>query len=152
MLETFLEKSAWTIFNKYPDVKSLENLCIIVPTQRAGYFFKRALAQCSNRPFLAPEVIAIDDFVAQRCGVEISDNVSLLFELYDIFKQVDKHITFERYLQWATMLLRDFDQIDQFLVDPDYLFSYITEAKAIERWQIEWPKSRVSPDSERLKG
>ena len=83
MLETFLEKSAWTIFNKYPDVKSLENLCIIVPTQRAGYFFKRALAQCSNRPFLAPEVIAIDDFVAQRCGVEISDIRFVRFPISD---------------------------------------------------------------------
>ncbi|MFN8343816.1 MAG: PD-(D/E)XK nuclease family protein [Spirosomataceae bacterium] len=152
MNETFLEKSANYIFDKYPDVRSLKNLCIVVPTRRAGYFFKRALAQCAERPFLAPEVVAIDDFVAQRCGVEISDNVSLLFELYDVFKLVNRHITFERYLQWATMLLRDFDQIDQYLVDPDYLFSYITEAKAIERWQIDWPKSRVSADSERIKG
>lgn len=152
MLETFLEKSARYIFDKYTDVQVLENLCIIVPTRRAGHFFKRALAQCSDRPFLAPEVVAIDDFVSQRCGVEISDNVSLLFELYDIFKQVDKNITFDRYLQWGTMLLRDFDQIDQFLVDPDYLFNYITEAKAIERWQVDWPKSRASAESERIKG
>ena len=152
MVETFLEKSARYIFDKHADIQALENLCIVVPTRRAGYFFKRALAQCSDRPFLAPEVVAIDDFVSQRCGVEISDNVSLLFELYDIFKQIDTHITFDRYLQWATMLLRDFDQIDQFLVDPDYLFSYITEAKAIERWQIDWPKSRVSIESERIKG
>jgi CRISPR/Cas system-associated exonuclease Cas4 (RecB family) len=152
MLETFLEKSARYIFEKYADVQVLESLCIVVPTRRAGYFFKRALAQCSNRPFLAPEVVAIDDFVSQRCGVEISDNVSLLFELYDIFKQVDKNITFDRYLQWGTMLLRDFDQIDQFLVDSDYLFNYITEAKAIERWQVDWPKSRVSAESERIKG
>jgi hypothetical protein len=152
MIETFLEKSANYIFDQYPDARFLQNLCIVVPTRRAGYFFKRALAQCADRPFLAPEVVAIDDFVSQRCGVEISDNVSLLFELYDVFKQVNKHITFDRYLQWATMLLRDFDQIDQYLVDPDYLFSYITEAKAIERWQIDWPKSRVSADSERIKG
>jgi hypothetical protein len=152
MLETFLEKSARYIFDKYPDLQSLEKLCIVLPTRRAGYFFKRALAQCSDRPFLAPEVIAIDDFVSQRCQVEISDNVSLLFELYDIFKKVDKNITFDRYLQWGTMLLRDIDQIDQYLVDPDYLFSYITEAKAIERWQLEWPKSRMATDSERLKG
>lgn len=152
MLETFLEKSARYIFDKYTDVQVLENLCIIVPTRRAGHFFKRALAQCSDRPFLAPEVVSIDDFVSQRCGVEISDNVSLLFELYDIFKQVDKNITFDRYLQWGTMLLRDFDQIDQFLVDPDYLFNYITEAKAIERWQVDWPKSRASAESERIKG
>lgn len=152
MLETFLEKSARYIFDKYPDLQSLEKLCVVLPTRRAGYFFKRALAQCSDRPFLAPEVIAIDDFVSQRCQVEIADNVSLLFELYDIFKKVDKNITFDRYLQWGTMLLRDIDQIDQYLVDPDYLFSYITEAKAIERWQLEWPKSRMATDSERLKG
>lgn len=152
MVETFLEKSARYIFLKHPGIRQLEQLSIIVPTRRAGYFFKRALAQCSDQPFLSPEVVAIDDFVSQRCGVEISDNVSLLFELYDIFKQVDKNITFDRYLQWGTMLLRDFDQIDQFLVDPDYLFNYITEAKAIERWQIDWPKSRVSVESERIKG
>lgn len=152
MVETFLEKSARYIFFKHPDIRQLEQLSIIVPTRRAGYFFKRALAQCSDQPFLAPEVVAIDDFVSQRCGVEISDNVSLLFELYDIFKQVDKNITFDRYLQWGTMLLRDFDQIDQFLVDPNYLFNYITEAKAIERWQVDWPKSRVSAESERIKG
>lgn len=152
MLESFLEKSARTIFEKYDNTEALENVCIVVPTRRAGYFFKRALAQCADRPFLAPEVIAIDDFVSQRCEVEISDNVSLLFELYDIFKQVDKNITFDRYLQWATMLLRDFDQIDQYLVDPDYLFNYVTEAKAIERWQIDWPKSRISAESERIKG
>jgi len=152
MLETFLEKSARYIFDKAKNIQSLEYLCIVVPTRRAGYFFKRALAQCADRPFLAPEVVAIDDFVSQRCGVEIADNVSLLFELYDVFKQIDKNITFDRYLQWGTMLLRDLDQIDQYLVDPDYLFEYITEAKAVERWQLDWPKSRISTDSERIKG
>ncbi|MEZ4902897.1 MAG: hypothetical protein R2822_14655 [Spirosomataceae bacterium] len=151
MLQTFLEQSAQYIFDKEENTQNLELLCIVVPTRRAGYFFKRALAQCADRPFLAPEVVAIDDFVSQRCGIEIADNVSLLFELYDVFKQIDKNITFERYLQWGTLLLRDFDQIDQYLVDPDYLFEYITEAKAIERWQLNWPKSRISADSDRIK-
>ncbi|WP_428664663.1 PD-(D/E)XK nuclease family protein [Runella sp.] len=128
-------------------------MLIIVPTRRAAYFFKRALAQCSDRPFLAPEVLSFDDFVTKKCGVEMADDVSLLFELYDVFKQVDKHITFERYLQWGSMLLRDFDAIDQYL-DADrtnYLFDYITEAKAIERWELDWPKNKISSDSERIK-
>ena len=116
MIESFLEKTARYIFSKHPDTRQLEQLSIIVPTRRSGYFLKRALAQCSTQPFLAPEVVAIDDFVADRCKIEIADNVSLLFELYDIFKQVDKNITFDRYLQWGSMLLRDFDQIDQYLI------------------------------------
>lgn len=151
MLESFLEKSAKYIFESKRHTKSIEKILIIVPTRRAAYFFKRALAQCSDRPFLAPEVLAIDDFVTQKCGVEMADNVSLLFELYDIFKLVDKNITFERYLQWGSMLLRDFDLMDQYLIDSDYLFEYITEAKAIERWEIDWPKNKVSADSERIK-
>ncbi|MFN4145540.1 MAG: PD-(D/E)XK nuclease family protein [Runella sp.] len=152
MLQTFLEKAAQHIFEAHTNSQSLEHLCIVVPTRRAGYFFKRALAQCSDVPFLAPEVVAIDDFVSQRCDVEIADNVSLLFELYDIFKQTDPLITFDRYLQWATMLLRDFDQIDQYLIDAAYLFSYVSEAKALERWKIDWPNSHVSAASERIKG
>lgn len=151
MIESFLEKTARYIFDKHSDIQSLEQLNIILPTRRAGYFFKRALAQCSPQPFLAPSVMAIDDFVTEFSKVEIADNVALLFELYDIFKKVDKNITFDRYLQWGSMLLRDFDQIDQYLIDEDYLFSYITEAKAIERWKVEWPKSTISTESERLK-
>ena len=151
MIESFLEKTARYIFSKHPDTRQLEQLSIIVPTRRSGYFLKRALAQCSTQPFLAPEVVAIDDFVADRCKIEIADNVSLLFELYDIFKQVDKNITFDRYLQWGSMLLRDFDQIDQYLIDANYLFDYITEAKALERWQVDWPNSNVSTQSDRLK-
>ncbi len=151
MIESFLEKSAKYIFEANKQDRRIENLCIIVPTRRAAYFFKRALAQCADKPFAAPNVLSIDDFVTQKCGVDIADDVSLLFELYDIFKLIDKNISFERYLQWGSMLLRDFDLIDQYLVDSDYLFGYITEAKAIERWQIDWPKSQVSMDSERLK-
>ncbi len=151
MFESFLEKSAKYIFESKRHTNNIENLLIIVPTRRAAYFFKRALAQCADRPFLAPEVLAIDDFVTKKCGVEIADNVSLLFELFDIFKEVDKNITFDRYLQWGSMLLRDFDLIDQYLVDSDYLFDYITEAKAIERWDMDWPKNKISTDSERIK-
>ncbi len=151
MLETFLEKSAKYIFNQFQDTQALANVTVVVPTRRAAYFFKRALGQCADKPFLSPEVTSIDDFVTSKCGLEIADNVSLLFDLYDIFKQVDKNITFERYLQWGSMLLRDFDAIDQYLVDTDYLFNYITEAKALERWQIDWPKSNVPVNSERIK-
>jgi PD-(D/E)XK nuclease superfamily len=144
---TFLQKTAHYIFNKYSDPKELENICVILPTRRAVYFFKRALAQCSDRPFLAPEVVAIDDFVTQKCGIQIADPVSLLFELFDVYKQVDGSINFEKFLGWASVLLQDFDKIDQYMVDPKFLFEYITEARAIERWRVDWPNSNVHNES-----
>lgn len=151
MKQTFIEQAAAYIFDKH-ELTQLEHLCVVMPTRRAVYFFKRALALCADKPFLAPEVIAIDDWVARQCDVEVADNVTLLFELFEVFKKIDAHITFERFLQWASVLLRDFDQIDQYLIEPDYLFDYITEAKALERWRVDWPNSNVKTDSQRIKG
>ncbi len=144
---TFLEKSAQYVFDKAGNTTQLENVCVVLPTRRAVYFFKRALAQCANKPFLAPEVVAIDDLVSSRCGLQIADNVSLLFELYDVFKKVDEKITFDKFLQWASVLLKDFDNIDLYEIKADYVFGYITEAKSLERWRVDWPKNQVSTDS-----
>ena len=35
------------------------------------------------------------------------------------------------------MLLSDFDRLDMALIKPDYLFDYLTEAKALERWNMD---------------
>ena len=148
---TFLEKSAQYIFDKYNNPAQLEHLCVVLPTKRAVYFFKQALGHCADRAFVAPEVVDMDTFVADRCGVQIADNVGLLFELYDVFKQTNPNVTFERYLQWASVLLRDFEMIDQYMADAPYVFGYISEAKALERWRIDWPNSAVSGESTHVK-
>ena len=149
---TFLKEAAQYIFDQYENPEQLEKVCVVLPTQRSVYFFKRALAQCSDRPFLAPEVVAMDDFVAQRCGVSVVDEIGLLFELYDVFKQVDSSVTFDRFLQWGSVLLRDFDMIDQYMAKAEYVFSYISEAEAIKRWQADWPQNNIKTDSESVKG
>lgn len=146
-MQTFLEKAASHIFEKSNNGADLENIVVVLPTRRAVYFFKRALAQCADKPILSPEVVAIDDFISQRCGLQIADNVSLIFELFDVFKTVDANVGFEKFLQWASVLLKDFDQIDLYEIDHKYLFGYISEAKALERWSVEWPNSKVRIES-----
>lgn len=131
---TFLNQSAQYIFEKHP-LAQLKNICVVLPSRRAVYYFKQALAKFSNVPFIAPEILAIDDFVMQMSGVNQIDAVSLLFELYEIFKKYDHEVKFERFISWAPTLLRDFDTIDLYLVDnPKSIFEYMSEAKVLERW------------------
>ncbi len=131
---TFLNQSAQYIFEKHP-LAQLKNICVVLPSRRAVYYFKQALAKFSNVPFIAPEILAIDDFVMQMSGVNQIDAVSLLFELYEIFKKYDPEVKFERFISWAPTLLRDFDTIDLYLVDnPKSIFEYMSEAKVLERW------------------
>ena len=137
---TFLSQAAQRVFDCHGT--HLEKVWVVLPTRRAVYFFKRELAACSPKPMLSPVVMAIDDFVADRCGVQIIDQVELLFELYEAFKEIDPSIAFEKFLNWATPLLKDFDAIDQYDVAAQSLFNYISEAKAIERWQMQLPTGR----------
>ena len=130
----FLKTAAEYIFQKHP-LRDLSGLCVVLPTRRATFFFKRELAQLSDTPFLAPDVLAVDDFVMQLCGLQQIDNIGLLFELYDVFKELDPNIKFDRFTPWASTLLQDFDKIDQYLAPPKAVFSWVSAAKAIERWQ-----------------
>ncbi|HEY1054506.1 MAG TPA: PD-(D/E)XK nuclease family protein, partial [Emticicia sp.] len=133
----FLEQSARYVFDKH-ELAQLKNICVILPNRRAVYYFKRYLARVSTVPFLAPQVFAIDDFVAKMSGFNQIDAVGLLFELYEIFRKYDPKVDFDRFISWAPTLLRDFDTIDQYLIgDPKALFDYISEAQTIARWNLE---------------
>ena len=140
-MQTFLDRSAQRIYSQHTH-NQLSKVCIVLPSRRGVLYFKQALSKLSDVPFLAPDVLAVDDFVMQMTGLRQIDPVGLLFELYDVFKEIDPNVVFERFMTWATTLLNDFDKIDQYLVDAKALFSYMTEAKALERWQMQLGESQ----------
>lgn len=131
---TFLQQTAQRIFDTHGP--SLRDVWVILPTRRAVSVFLDELAALSDRPFLAPHALAVDDFITQAAGVQLADSVSLLFELYEVFKEIDPLVEFEQFIGWASILLSDFDRIDQYLINPHELFSYLTAAKALERWKV----------------
>ncbi|MBC3786971.1 PD-(D/E)XK nuclease family protein [Spirosoma utsteinense] len=136
---TFLQQTAQRIFDNHGP--SLSDVWVILPTRRAVAVFLEELASHSDRPFLAPHALAVDDFITQSAGVQLIDSVSLLFELYEVFREIDPLVEFEQFIGWASILLSDFDRIDQYLVEPHALFSYLTAAKALDRWQVDMPPS-----------
>ncbi|UHG93533.1 PD-(D/E)XK nuclease family protein [Spirosoma oryzicola] len=136
---TFLQQTAQRIFDTHGP--SLSDVWVILPTRRAVSVFLEELAALSDRPFLAPHALAVDDFITQAAGVQLTDSVSLLFDLYDVFREIDPLVEFEQFIGWASVLLTDFDRIDQYLISTSELFSYLTAAKALERWQVNQPSS-----------
>jgi very-short-patch-repair endonuclease len=140
-MQTFLERSAKHIYDQHNHAQ-LSKVCVVVPSRRASLYFKQALSKFSDVPFLAPEVFAVDDFVLEMTGLRQIDSVALLFDLFDVFKEIDPNVVFEKFITWANTLLNDFDKIDQYLVDAKALFSYMSEAKALERWQMQLGESQ----------
>jgi hypothetical protein len=143
-MKTFLREVAEHILESH--TADLDQVAIVVPTRRAAFFVKQELANATERTVVCPTIQAVEDFVESVSTLLVADPVSLLFELYETFREIDPNIQFDRFMGWASVLLSDLDRIDQYLVKPDYLFDYLTEAKAVERWQNSLPTGRTLPE------
>ncbi|WP_299821748.1 PD-(D/E)XK nuclease family protein [uncultured Pontibacter sp.] len=142
-MQTFLELTAKYIYEKYKE--NISDLCIVLPSRRASFFFKTALAQAAPEPIWSPEVHAMEDFIRKLAKTDVVEPINLQLELFDLMREQDPHLDFDQFVTWAGTLLDDFSRIDQNLVDTGKLFDYLSEAKALERWDPKFLGKDVSP-------
>lgn len=114
----------------------LHKVCIVLPNRRAGLFLKNEIAQRLVRPLFIPAIFSIEDFVYEITELRKADPAELLLELFDVYRsESGSHADdFETFLKWGQMAINDFDDIDQYLTDSQQLFTYFTDARAIELW------------------
>ena len=106
---------------------------IILPNRRAGLFLQRHLSRHINRTSWAPRIYAIGDLIEETSLLDRADPVELLFTLYDIYQDAVEHPdSLDEFYLWGEMMLRDFDELDKYLVDADMLFSNIIDLKELE--------------------
>ncbi len=133
---TFLERSAEFILKHYED--QLSSLCIVLPNKRASLFLKNHLAKHIDQPFFAPVFYTIEEVAEQLSGLRIIDNTNLIFQLYRVHQNIEKENaqTFDQFIRWGNVLIADFNDIDQYLVEADSLYSYLSETKVIDKWTL----------------
>jgi len=130
----FLERIADKFLSQYG--KNLHQLVFVFPTRRARLYFRRYL-QLKKSPESAiwePRTFSIADFIAQLSGLEISDQLDLIFQLYAVYRKHAGNFPkeFEEFYPWGKMIVADFDEIDKHLVDTRVLFRILEEFKGIE--------------------
>ncbi|MCJ8166278.1 PD-(D/E)XK nuclease family protein [Pontibacter sp. E15-1] len=142
-MQTFLELTARYVYEKYKE--NISDLCIVLPSRRASFFFKNALAQAAPEPIWSPEVSAMEDFIQKMAQTDVLEPINLQLELYDLMREQDPLLDFDQFVTWAATLLDDFSRIDQNLVHTGKLFEYLGEAKALERWDPKFLGKDMSP-------
>ena len=72
----------------------LSHVCVVMPSRRAGVFFRKALGDSSTQAIWAPAVQSIEDFVMERSGLTAIDKTTLLFRFYQVYERhAPKRIT-----------------------------------------------------------
>lgn len=129
---TFLEELAEKLYAMHG--KYIGDLTLVFPNKRAGLFFSKYLAQKIVQPIWSPQIMSIEAFVQQHSCLQQADTLTLVSELYQVFQRLHpNNESFERFYSWGVMLLKDFDEIDQYLVNATRLFTNLSEQKALEQ-------------------
>ncbi|GAA4834054.1 PD-(D/E)XK nuclease family protein [Algivirga pacifica] len=103
-------------------------------------YFKQYLGACLEEEVaFSPVILSMEGFARKISRLQKADNVTLIFELFKVYRQFDKEITLDKFTPLGTSLLRDFNMIDNNLSakQTQEMFEYLQDTKAIERWAEE---------------
>lgn len=110
-----------------------DELRVLLPNRRAGLFLQRHLSELTGSSMWMPRVSGIGDFIEEESKLSLSDPVELQFHLYDIYtKMVAEAEPLDQFIPWGEMMIRDFDELDKYLIDAEQLFRNIRDMKALE--------------------
>ena len=112
----------------------LQHYTFVFPNHRAGLFFRKYLSQYTERPMFAPRVMSINDCFAELSDLQVADQLTLLLRLYSEYQKLCPEVEpLERFIYWGKMMLADFSEIDNHLVEHvEALFASIKDLHAID--------------------
>ncbi len=112
---------------------------MVFPNRRPVYFLRKYLAEEAGKPLLMPAMYSITDFFRKQTRKAELPAHDKVFLLYRAYKTVGNRAgwkihSFSRFLSWSSILLKDFEEADKFLVDVPRLFQTIAGHKEIDEW------------------
>ena len=114
-MQSKLHAIAQTFVHEVGD--DLHRYTFVFPNHRAGLFFRKYLSQYITRPILAPRVMTINECFAELSDLQVVDQLTLLLRLYSEYRQLRPNAeSLDHFIYWGKMMLADFSEIDNHLV------------------------------------
>lgn len=127
----FIDKVVSELIESQTD---LLHTTLVLPGNRPALFFRKAFQKQLQNSIL-PKFISIDNFITEISGLESISQIRLWFAAYDAYRKiVEVPDEFEKFIKWIPTLLKDFDDINSSLVNPDEIFDYLVSAERIKKW------------------
>ena len=144
-MNKFLNKVARKIINdKYFGPYST----VVLPNRRSIVFLREEIRKMGESTVLLPEIISVNDFIVKHSPLNKFADQIIYFDLFNIHKQITPNDAraVDDFMQWAPLMLRDFNDIDNSLASADEVYSHLNAVKAIQQWN---PDGRQLTESQR---
>jgi CRISPR/Cas system-associated exonuclease Cas4 (RecB family) len=106
---------------------------LVFPNRRAALYFRKHLSSLLRKPSFAPRLITIEDFIGQFSSFIVPDKLALIHRLHKTYQDVVKtEESFDQFYFWGEMLLRDFEEVDKYMINATQLFKDLSQQKEID--------------------
>lgn len=115
--------------------QNTSDMLFVFPNRRACLHFKKELASQVEKPIWSPAIISLADLIQEQYHLPIADPLTLTFELFQVYNTVlegGEPETIDNFFPWGSMMLRDFDEADRYLLNAEQLFREIRDLRNLE--------------------
>lgn len=141
MEKAFLRQVAQLFVND-----NLDDYTFVFPNRRSSLFFLKHLGELKKKPLFAPKVFTIDNLFNYLSDLEVVDDLTLVFRLWKSYKDIQtdfqlkagvkaeevKIENIDEFISWGTIILSDFNDVDQYMVDARQLFMNVKDISKLK--------------------
>ncbi|MGZ5245167.1 MAG: hypothetical protein ACXWW0_14260 [Bacteroidia bacterium] len=143
MQKPFLHRVAEEVYQKFGD--EISRCIFIFPNKRPETALNNILAGLLQNPVQAPKTLSIEEFIFSYSSLKQAESLQQIFMLYKIYKNYVPNEDFDSFYAWGTLLLKDYDEMDRYLVNAPKLFAHLKAVKEIDAEFGEDIKTHFSP-------
>lgn len=140
MQQTFIQNTLENLSQKGLDITQVT---YVVPSKRVGLFLNKEIASRYKHPIFAPLTLSIEDYIQELSGLHILPDIEILpyfYQAYCLIEKEESRDSFDSFIGWAPTILKDFNELDRYLVNTDQFFDYLGNYKALDtdrHWSLE---------------
>ena len=160
---------------KRTDANYLDGFTFVFPNKRSMAFFRKYLGEeygkinrapdGSAMPMFSPRMVTISDLFSDLSGLHTADYLTLIVELWRCYSAVQKKHAIsagvaeadfkeeplDDFIFWGDLILSDFSDVDQYMVDAKQLFTNLKDVNEINS-DFSWMSDTQREAVEKLGG
>lgn len=119
---------------------------VVVPSSRSARKLERSIAARMQDSGWLPQIKTLNDLLRESTGLSTLDPLAAQAELFSCWRGLQKEggesggasnsRSFESFMPWGRIALRDFNEIDQHMLDASKVFKNLCDIEGIEEWSF----------------
>ena len=136
-MEPFLLTVATQLHQRFQG--RMHELAVVFPNRRQSVFFNHYLKEVAAPPCFLPQLMTIEEMVAKSSALEVADNLTQGFALYEAFAAIAREENdtdippFDVFYSIGETILKDFREIDSYLVNIEEVCRILYDIEAIDK-------------------